>query len=146
MQSQTLPARATQHEPRAKSEEHDPGDALENGAAALVPRQALRGAARGKRDDQVDNGPLNVEQDTERDDLQCRTSTSRVNELGQKGHEEQRDLRVEYVRDDALTKYNPARCGWWRLDGVLRARAPQRTQPEPDEVEATGELHGQVRR
>src|SRR3954464_12835171 len=82
---------------------------LHDCAASPWRAELAGGAAAEQGDEQVHDGAGGVEEQAEQYDLQCWVATRGIDELRQESEEEERNLRVEHVGDDALAKDCPER-------------------------------------
>src|SRR5512134_3012369 len=91
-----------ENEAKAEGDEDEPGRALEEVGGALPAAEPAGGGAGNRRHPEIHQSPRDVEQQSEEDNLERGESPRRVDELGQKGEEEQGDLGIEDVGDHAL--------------------------------------------
>src|SRR5215510_6334847 len=91
-------------QPCAQADEDQPGEPLLQSRKTGVAAQQVAQSAAGISDGEIDQCAANIEDQAKKKDLPDHAATTRVNKLGKKGEEEECDLRIEQVGDDALTK------------------------------------------
>jgi len=129
---------------------------INGGARVPLPAERPRPAAepvadraRGERVGEIDDEADGEEDGAEDQDLSPGSAAHRIDELGQEGEEEERDLRVEHVDEHALPVRVPEPPTIARSDrGRVLVALEQGSDPEVHEVggpEVADDVEGELR-
>src|SRR5712692_1278824 len=116
--------------------EHCARKTLEHRNTMLARAKPNRSAARQEGNRQINERALDIEEETQENDLRHRRARGEIDELGKEREEEQCHLRVEYVGHDALSKDE------WKT----QARQTRDIAPMPGTQQEAQAKHEQINR
>lgn len=93
-----------------------------------------RSATRHEGDHHVNRCALDVEEESQKNDLRHSGASSRIDELRKEREEKQCHLRIEYVNHDALSKNDSKRRSRQTRDIDYRPRSQQKSQAKDEQI------------
>lgn len=125
----------------AQADKYPTGQPVHDSGGARVPFKPATEPASQQGDDDVDERAGDVEEHSQDDNLQRNRTIRRAGELRQEGQEEERDLGIEHVGDDALREDAPERRLLDLGSRQAALTAEQIANAQVDEIASTDELH-----